>query len=107
MARSKYALLTTNPSPQQRTNPTPTPPTQTTNTTQKTTNTHTPTKTYTKTTAPTVSKQRKRKVPHSAIIARIALPHEFVSFLKEHLPIAATSLVSTFGARMTLPTSEL
>ena len=46
--------------------------------------------------------QRKREVPHSAITARVALSREFVSFFEEHLPIAATSLVSIFGACMML-----
>ena len=60
--------------------------------------TRTFTKIYTEIAVPVVLEQRKREVPHSAITARVALSREFVSFFEEHLPIAATSLVSIFGA---------
>lgn len=42
--------------------------------------------------------QRQRQVPHSAVTVRVSLSREFVSFFEEHLPIAATSVVSIFGA---------
>ena len=64
--------------------------------------TRTFTKIYTEIAIPVVLEQRKREVPHSAITARVALSREFVSFFEEHLPIAATSLVSIFGACMML-----
>ena len=64
--------------------------------------TRTFTKIYTEIAVPVVLEQRKREVPHSAITARVALSREFVSFFEEHLPIAATSLVSIFGACMVL-----
>ena len=64
--------------------------------------TRTFTKIYTEIAVPVVLEQRKREVPHSAITARVALSREFVSFFVEHLPIAATSLVSIFGACMML-----
>ena len=64
--------------------------------------TRTFTQIYTEIAAPVVLEQRKREVPHSAITARVALSREFVSFFEEHLPIAATSLVSIFGACMML-----
>lgn len=64
--------------------------------------TRTFTQIYTKIAVPVVLEQRKREVPHSAITARVALSREFVSFFEEHLPIAATSLVSIFGACMML-----
>lgn len=68
--------------------------------------TRTFTKIYTEIAVPVVLEQRKREVPHSAITARVALSREFVSFFEEHLPIAATSLVSIFGACMMLLISE-
>ena len=64
--------------------------------------TRTFTKIYTEIAVPVVLEQRKREVPHSAITARVALSREFVSFFEEHLPIAATLLVSIFGACMML-----
>ena len=64
--------------------------------------TRTFTQIYTEITVSVVLEQRKREVPHSAITARVALSREFVSFFEEHLPIAATSLVSIFGACMML-----
>ena len=64
--------------------------------------TRTFTQIYTEIAVPGVLEQRKREVPHSAITARVALSREFVSFFEEHLPIAATSLVSIFGACMML-----
>ena len=64
--------------------------------------TRTFTQIYTEISVPVVLEQRKREVPHSAITARVALSREFVSFFEEHLPIAATSLVSIFGACMML-----
>ena len=64
--------------------------------------TRTFTKIYTEIAVPVVWVPRKREVPHSAITARVALSREFVSFFEEHLPIAATSLVSIFGACMML-----
>ena len=64
--------------------------------------TRTFTKIYTEIAVPVVLEQRKREVPHSAITARVALSREFVSFFEAHLPIAATSLVSIFGACMML-----
>ena len=60
--------------------------------------TRTFTQIYTEIAVPVVLEQRKREVPHSAITARVALSREFVSFFEEHLPIAASSLVSIFGA---------
>jgi len=56
------------------------------------------TRIYTEIAVPVVLEQRQREVPHSAVTARVALSREFVSFFEEHLPIAATSLVSIFGA---------
>ena len=53
---------------------------------------------YTEIAVPVVLDQRHRQTPHSAITARVALSREFVSFFEEHLPMAATSLVSVFGA---------
>jgi integral membrane protein len=64
--------------------------------------TRTFTQIYTEIAVPVILEQRKREVPHSAITARVALSREFVSFFEEHLPIAATSLVSIFGACMML-----
>ena len=64
--------------------------------------TRTFTQIYTEIAVPVVLEQRKREVPHSAITARVALSREFVSFFEEHLPIAATSLVSILGACMML-----
>ena len=64
--------------------------------------TRTFTKIYTEIAVPVVLEQRKQEVPHSAITARVTLSREFVSFFEEHLPIAATSLVSIFGACMML-----
>ena len=61
------------------------------------TDTRTFTRIYTEITVPIVLEQR-RQVPHSAVTARVALSREFVSFFEEHLPIAATSVVSIFGA---------
>lgn len=60
--------------------------------------TRTFTRIYTQIAVPVVLEQRSRNVPHSAVTARVALSREFVSFFEEHLPIAATSLVSIFGA---------
>ena len=60
--------------------------------------TRTFTRIYTQIAVPVVLEQRSRDVPHSAVSARVALSREFVSFFEEHLPIAATSLVSIFGA---------
>lgn len=62
------------------------------------TDTHTFTRIYTEIAVPVVLEQRQRQVPHSAVTARVALSREFVSFFEEHLPIAATSVVSIFGA---------
>ena len=53
---------------------------------------------YTEIAVPVVLEQRGRDVPHSAVTARVALSREFVSFFEEHLPMAATSIVSVFGA---------
>jgi len=64
--------------------------------------TRTFTQIYTEIAVPVVLEQRKREVPHSAITTRVALSREFVSFFEELLPIAATSLVSIFGACMML-----
>ena len=61
------------------------------------TDTRTFTRIYTEITVPIVLEQR-RQVPHSAVTARVALSREFVSFFEEHQPIAATSVVSIFGA---------
>lgn len=58
--------------------------------------TRTFTRIYTEIAVPVVLEQRQ--VPHSAVTARVALSREFVSFFEEHLPIAATSVVSIFGA---------
>ena len=60
--------------------------------------TRTFTRIYTEIAVPFVLEQRQRQVPHSAVTARVALSREFVSFFEEHLPIAATSVVSIFGA---------
>ena len=60
--------------------------------------TRTFTRIYTQIAVPVVLEQRSRDVPHSAVTARVALSREFVSFFEEHLPIAASSLVSIFGA---------
>ncbi len=60
--------------------------------------TRTFTRIYTEIAVPVVLDQRHRQTPHSAITARVALSREFVSFFEEHLPMAATSLVSVFGA---------
>jgi len=59
--------------------------------------TRTFTRIYTQIAVPVVLEQRSRDVPHSAVSARVALSREFVSFFEEHLPIAASSLVSIFG----------
>ncbi len=56
------------------------------------------TRIYTEIAVPVVLEQRQRQVPHSAVTARVALSREFVSFFEEYLPIAATSVVSIFGA---------
>ena len=61
------------------------------------TDTRTFTRIYTEIAVPIVLEQR-RQVPHSAVTARVALSREFVSFFEEHQPIAATSVVSIFGA---------
>lgn len=66
--------------------------------TRRITDTRTFTRIYTEIAVPVVLEQRQREVPHSAVTARVALSREFVSFFEEHLPIAATSLVSIFGA---------
>ena len=63
--------------------------------------TRTFTRIYTEIAVPIVLEQR-RQVPHSAVTARVALSREFVSFFEEHLPIAATSVVSIFGAYIML-----
>ena len=60
--------------------------------------TRTFTRIYTEIAVPVVLEQRQRQVPHSAVTARVALSREFVSFFEEYLPIAATSVVSIFGA---------
>lgn len=60
--------------------------------------TRTFTRIYTEIAVPVVLEQRQREVSHSAVTARVALSREFVSFFEEHLLIAATSLVSIFGA---------
>lgn len=65
---------------------------------RRVTDTRTFTRIYTEIAVPVVLEQRQREVPHSAVTARVALSREFVSFFEEHLPIAATSLVSIFGA---------
>lgn len=66
--------------------------------TRRVADTRTFTRIYTEIAVPVVLDQRQREVPHSAVTARFALSREFVSFFEEHLPIAATSLVSIFGA---------
>ena len=66
--------------------------------TRRVADTRTFTRIYTEIAVPGVLEQRQREVPHSAVTARVALSREFVSFFEEHLPIAATSLVSIFGA---------
>ena len=66
--------------------------------TRRIADTRTFTRIYTEIAVPVVLDQRQREVPHSAVTARFALSREFVSFFEEHLPIAATSLVSIFGA---------
>ena len=66
--------------------------------TRRIADTRTFTRIYTEIAVPVVLEQRQREVPHSAVNARVALSREFVSFFEEHLPIAATSLVSIFGA---------
>ncbi len=66
--------------------------------TRRVADTRTFTRIYTEIAVPVVLEQRQREVPHSAVTARVALSREFVSFFEEHLPIAATSLVSIFGA---------
>ena len=70
--------------------------------TRRAADTRTFTQIYTEIAVPVILEQRKREVPHSAITARVSLSREFVSFFEEHLPIAATSLVSIFGACMML-----
>lgn len=60
--------------------------------------TRTFTRIYTEIAVPVVLEQRQWQVPHSAVTAWVALSREFVSFFEEHLPIAATSVVSIFGA---------
>ena len=70
--------------------------------TRRVADTRTFTRIYTEIAVPVVLDQRQREVPHSAVTARFALSREFVSFFEEHLPIAATSLVSIFGACMML-----
>ena len=66
--------------------------------TRRVADTRTFTRIYTEIAVPVVLEQRQREVPHSAVTARVALSREFVSFFEEHLPIAATSFVSIFGA---------
>ena len=66
--------------------------------TRRVADTRTFTRIYTEIAVPVVLEQRQREVPHSAVTACVALSREFVSFFEEHLPIAATSLVSIFGA---------
>ena len=66
--------------------------------TRRIADTRTFTRIYTEIAVPVVLEQRQREIPHSAVTARVALSREFVSFFEEHLPIAATSLVSIFGA---------
>ena len=66
--------------------------------TRRIADTRTFTRIYTEIAVPVVLEQRQREAPHSAVTARVALSREFVSFFEEHLPIAATSLVSIFGA---------
>ena len=66
--------------------------------TRRIADTRTFTRIYTEIAVPVILEQRQREVPHSAVTARVALSREFVSFFEEHLPIAATSLVSIFGA---------
>ena len=66
--------------------------------TRRVADTRTFTRIYTEIAVPVVLEQRQREIPHSAVTARVALSREFVSFFEEHLPIAATSLVSIFGA---------
>ena len=66
--------------------------------TRRIADTRTFTRIYTEIAVPVVLEQRQRGVPHSAVTARVVLSREFVSFFEEHLPIAATSLVSIFGA---------
>ena len=66
--------------------------------TRRIADTRTFTRIYTEIAVPVVLEQRQREVPHSAVTARVVLSREFVSFFEEHLPIAATSLVSIFGA---------
>lgn len=66
--------------------------------TRRIADTRTFTRIYTEIAVPVVLEQRQREVPHSAVTARVTLSREFVSFFEEHLPIAATSLVSIFGA---------
>ena len=66
--------------------------------TRRVADTRTFTRIYTEIAVPVVLEQRQREVPNSAVTARVALSREFVSFFEEHLPIAATSLVSIFGA---------
>ena len=66
--------------------------------TRRVADTRTFTRIYTEIAVPVVLEQRQREVPHSAVTARVALSREFVSFFEKHLPIAATSLVSIFGA---------
>ena len=66
--------------------------------TRRVADTRTFTRIYAEIAVPVVLEQRQREIPHSAVTARVALSREFVSFFEEHLPIAATSLVSIFGA---------
>ena len=66
--------------------------------TRRIADTRTFTRIYTEIAVPVVLEQRQREAPQSAVTARVALSREFVSFFEEHLPIAATSLVSIFGA---------
>ena len=66
--------------------------------TRRVADTRTFTRIYTEIAVPVVLEQRQREVTHSAVTVRVALSREFVSFFEEHLPIAATSLVSIFGA---------
>ena len=61
------------------------------------TDTRTFTRIYTEIAVP-IGLEGRRRVPRSAVTARVALSREFVSFFEEHLPIAATSVVSIFGA---------
>lgn len=49
-----------------------------------------------------VMAQRKKKLNHSTVAARVALSREFVDFFELHLPMLITSLVSMLGAAVML-----